>query len=87
MAAAMTGVMVGAMPQAMAQPMPVAPPQSQQITVQVPQFASGGHMIVVNVNGAPMQVQVPEGLTEGQSFVVNTPPPMPVAAGVVQQAP
>ena len=50
-------------------------PQPQpQMAVVVPPGVVGGQMIAVTMNGVAMQVQVPMGLLEGQSFMVNGVP-------------
>ena len=65
------GVYPTATPTAVPQPLS----QQPQMTVRVPRGVVAGQMVAITVNGAPMQVQIPVGLSEGQVFAINPPSP------------
>ena len=83
--------LLSAMAQAVAMAQPVAQPQMQVMSVQVPQGVGPGQMIQVQTPAGLMQVAVPQGVMPGQTFQMQVPaaaaPPMaqPMAQPAMQQ--
>lgn len=66
----------------------MAAPGMQLMSIQCPPGAMAGQQITVNANGQPMQVAVPAGVTQGQTFQIQVPmqqqPPVLMAQPVGQ---
>ena len=52
---------------------PMASPGMQLMSIQCPPGATAGQQIVVDVNGQQMQVAIPAGVVQGQTFQIQVP--------------
>lgn len=55
----------------------MASPGMQLMSIQCPPGATAGQQIVVHVNGQQMQVAIPAGVMQGQTFQIQVPMQQP----------